>query len=348
VVAGNRQGPGQPPGKDLVDSLSPGELQKAIETLKANYFRPGEIADGQLQRALLAGILTRIAPGASLVEAGREPVEPNSPFKTETVKESIGYLRLGTLNQSNFRELDAVLKSGTSFGALILDLRATPPSNDFQIAAEILREFCPSGRPLFSIKKEPSTGGAPASPSPSPQQYLSSDQARPFSGPLMILIAKENAGAAEIVAAALRQNAKAILIGETTRGEGVEFADFKLGADKTIRVAVAEVALPDGSVIYPKGLKPDIRVDAPADLAKILAQELEQGVLPFVTETERPRMNEASLVAGKNPELDAMETAQKEKAEKAEKTAPAPLRDSTLQRALDLIATISIYEKERK
>lgn len=344
AVPANPQGPGRPPGTDLVDSLSAEELKTAIDTLKANYFRPGEIADGELQRAMLMGILARIAPGASLVKLGQSPTEPTSPFKAEIINGSTGYFRLGALNPGNSAQLDAALKSGSTYGALILDLRATPPSNDFQTAAEVLRQFCPSGKLLFSIKKE-ADGSSSARPGAGPQKFLSSDQNRFFNGPLMVLVSRENAGAPEVLAAALRQNAKAIVIGETTRGEGVEFADFKLGTDKSLRIAVAEIALPDGSVVYPRGLKPDIRVDAPAEIGKILAQELEKGVLPFVTETERPRMNEASLVAGTNPEIDAMENAQKAA---AEKNTPPQLRDTALQRALDLIATISIYEKEHK
>jgi hypothetical protein len=52
-------------------------------------------------------------------------------------------------------------------------------------------------------------------------------------------------------------------------------------------------------------------------------------------------MNEAALVAGTNPELDAFRAAQ---ANKGKKTPPT-LRDAVLQRALDAITTIALFEK---
>ncbi len=52
-------------------------------------------------------------------------------------------------------------------------------------------------------------------------------------------------------------------------------------------------------------------------------------------------MNEAALVAGLNPELDAAQLAQRTPGERPK----PPLRDATLQRAVDLVTTVSIYEK---
>jgi hypothetical protein len=53
-------------------------------------------------------------------------------------------------------------------------------------------------------------------------------------------------------------------------------------------------------------------------------------------------MNEAALVAGTNPELDAIQATQKAKGEKPK----AALRDAVLQRAVDFITTIAIYERK--
>jgi hypothetical protein len=90
-------------------------------------------------------------------------------------------------------------------------------------------------------------------------------------------------------------------------------------------------------------VKPDIAVDVPAETTeKILKQELEKGVSEFVFETERPRLNEAALVAGTNPDLDAAQAAQKNRGEKP----PAQLRDVVLQRAVDFITTITIYQRK--
>jgi len=62
---------------------------------------------------------------------------------------------------------------------------------------------------------------------------------------------------------------------------------------------------------------------------------------PFVFENERPHLNEAALLAGRNPELEAMEAAQR-RGRNAEKPLP---RDTVLQRALDVVTSLAIYQQ---
>ncbi|MEY2504340.1 MAG: hypothetical protein QOG27_620, partial [Verrucomicrobiota bacterium] len=67
----------------------------------------------------------------------------------------------------------------------------------------------------------------------------------------------------------------------------------------------------------------------------------EKGMTPFVVENARPHLNEAALISGKNPELEAMEAAQRRN-RNPEKPG---VHDSVLQRALDLITSIGIFQK---
>ena len=90
------------------------------------------------------------------------------------------------------------------------------------------------------------------------------------------------------------------------------------------------------------GVKPDLEVVVPPkETERVLRLELEKGVSPLVLEVERPRLNEAALVAGTNPDLDSMIASQRDHGEEA-KTA---LRDAALQRALDFVTSIAIYQK---
>jgi hypothetical protein len=63
---------------------------------------------------------------------------------------------------------------------------------------------------------------------------------------------------------------------------------------------------------------------------------------PFIVENSRPHLNEAALISGKNPELEAMEAAQKRKT--PEKSG---VHDPVLQRALDLVTSIGIFEEKK-
>ena len=318
-----------------VDALNDAELDQVISLLKENYIHPEALSDAEMKRASVQGILDRIAPGAALAEAPAAGGPSPSPFRSEILDNRIGYARLGATTENNVAELDAALQKFTekSLGAMILDLRATPESSNFEETAEICRRFCPKGRVLFSVKK----------PNIKQEQILTSKEDPKYRGIIAVLVDADTAGNAEVLAAVLRAHVNALVIGQQTKGEAVEFAELPLASGKLLRVAVAEVALPEDVRVFPGGVKPDLIVPVPLETTEaLLKQELEKGVSEFVFEVERPRLNEASLVAGTNPDLDAIQAAQKIKGEKAK----AQLRDAVLQRAVDFITTIAIYQRK--
>jgi hypothetical protein len=61
----------------------------------------------------------------------------------------------------------------------------------------------------------------------------------------------------------------------------------------------------------------------------------------FVFENERPHLNEAALLSGRNPEIEAMEAAQR-RGRGAERALP---RDPVVQRAVDIVTSVSIYQR---
>lgn len=321
--------------RQAVDALSDAELDEVIQFLKDNFINPAALDDAALKRAMVQGVLDRIAPGASLVHAPTTDDAGAGTFRAEILDNRIGYIRLGSIIPGNISELDAALLRFTSskLNSVVLDLRATPPGSEFEQTAEVCKRFCPKGRVLFSVKK----------PNIKQEQILTSKEDPKYRGILVVLVDGDTAGNAEVVAAVLRTHVNALIIGQQTKGEAVEFADFPLATGKRLRVAVAEVALPENVTVFPGGVKPDLPVDVTQEATdKLLQLELEKGVSEFVFETERPRMNEAALVAGTNPELDAAQAAQKTKGEK-----PKPaLRDAVLQRAVDFITTLAIYERK--
>ncbi len=320
--------------RELIDSLGEADLKQLITLLKSNYVNQDALNDEEMARATAQGLLDRIAPGASISNASPAGPEEPGPFRAEILDDRIGYLRLGALSKNNIDEMDAALKNfaAKSLKSAILDLRATTAASDFEQAAEAVKRFSPKGKMLFSIKK----------PSAKQERIFTSNQDRLFQGLLVIVVNKDTSGAGEVLAAVLRIYARALIVGEQTAGRAVEYADLPLQSGTILRVAVAEIALPENVSVFPKGLKPDLVVAVPENVEReLLKSELEKGVSQFVFETERPRMNEASLVAGTNPELDALEAAQNNKSGAKPKSFQ---RDVALQRAVDLITTISVYE----
>jgi len=62
----------------------------------------------------------------------------------------------------------------------------------------------------------------------------------------------------------------------------------------------------------------------------------------FISENSRPHLNEAALISGRNPELEAMETAQRRRMT-PEKSG---VHDTVLERALDIVTSIGIFQKK--
>lgn len=324
-----------PTTKSLVDSMDSADLKEAIQLLRNNYIKPETLNETELNRATFEGTLTRLGRGVVLLsDSAAERTDPPVPFFSEILEGHVGYLRLGALTRPNLDALDADLKTfaAKKVDALVIDLRASPATSDFATASEFAKRFCPKGKPLFSLRKTASKQ----------DETFTSDRDPSYEGLKIILADGETAGAAEALAGVLHLYDKVLIIGQPTAGRAVQYSDLKLPSGKILRIAVGEAVLPGDRPLFPGGLTPDVPVEmAAADKHEVFQQSRERGMTPFVVENERPHLNEAALISGKNPELEAMEAAQK-RGRGPEKTM---LRDPVLQRGLDLVTTIAIFQR---
>jgi C-terminal processing protease CtpA/Prc len=303
--------------------------------LKSNFTNPDAITDTELSRATIEGLMVRLPRGLILLPSKESaPVEMPSAFYNEVLEGHIGYLRLGSLNGANLQDMDKSLGNfaAKKVDALIIDLRCSQGTNDFAVAAEFAKRFCLKGKPLFTLRK----------PAARQDRVLTSDRDPAFQGLIMVLADGETSGAAEALAAALRFYDKALVIGQPTAGRAVEYSDLPLPSGKILRVAVAEAVSPEGRSLFTDGIKPDLPVEMPtADKRQIFQLSAEKGMGPFVYETGRPHMNEAALLAGTNPEVEAWGAAQP-RGRASEKPPP---HDPVLQRALDVVTSLEVYQK---
>ena len=324
-----------PSAHELISRMSASEAQAALEQLKANYVNADALNAAELDRATLEGALVRLGRGASLLgDASAENAETPAPFYSDIVLGHVGYLRLGDLSRANLDAMDASLQTfaAKKVDAVIVDLRASGATNDFETAAAFAKRFCPKGKPLFTLKKR----GAKA------ERAFTSDRDPAYQGLTIVLADGDTGGPAEALGAVLRLYDKALVVGTPTAGRAVESSDVTLANGKILRVAVGETVLPEGRAIFPEGLKPDLTVDMSAvEKREVFVQTREKGIGPFVFEVERPRLNEAALLSGRNPELEAAEAAQR----RGRGLERAPLRDPVLQRALDVVTSIGIFQR---
>jgi hypothetical protein len=318
-----------------VNSLGPADLQAVMMLLKNNFTDQEAISDTELNRATVQGLIMRVPRGITLLPGKDNAVAVTpSAFYGEIIAGHTGYVRLGSLNSANLQSLDKTLNTfaAKKVNALIVDLRATDAITELPLAVEFAKRLCPRGKTIFTLRK----------PAGRQDRVFNSDRDPGFRGLIMVLADGDTTGAAEAMAAALRFYDKALVIGQPTAGRAAEYSDLPLPNGTILRLAVAEMISPEGRSLFAEGVKPDLPVDMPvAEKQQIFQVSSDKGMGPFVYEAGRPHMNEAALLAGTNPDVEAAEAAQQRRGHSAEKPPP---HDTVLQRALDVITSLEVYQ----
>jgi len=274
-------------------------VQEILDAIKAHYLNPRTLNQEELNRATLQGLLERLGAGVQVVSTPAPVAAPApSRFLHEVLEGRVGYARIGTLAKENLAEFDTALDN--------LGKRASNRSS--LTCAPRRRAAISNSRPKCSgvSCQRANSFYDPKKWRPRPPLYRDAGSAVQRHG--RCAPDKETSGAPEVIAAALRSQAGSVLIGETSAGQAVEYAEIPLRNNRMLRVAVAEVVPGDNVAIHPGGVTPDLVVELPVEARReIMRRSYEQGLSQFVFEVEHPRMNEASLVAGTNPEIDAMQ-----------------------------------------
>jgi C-terminal processing protease CtpA/Prc len=319
--------------RDLVNGLNQSGLQQVIEQLRSNYVDANALTNQEINQATVVGLISKLGPGATIeTKAESEKASPSRPFKTDLIQKQFGYVRLGSLAAQNLAQLDDALTDLRTKGAtgIILDLRTMPPGSEFDLAAAIADRFIPKGKVLFKL-----VGSKQGS-----DRVFTSNTDPIFSGPVATLVSSDNAGTAEAIAGVLRSQIHSLIFGQKTSGRAVEYAHYPIEDRLVLKVAVSELVIPGSPPIFPDGLAPDIDVPfSRQEQDKILALTDDGGLDDYIFDEERAHTNEAALVAGRNPDLDAFESYQ------AAKTAQRNPKDIVLQRAIDFLTTVGIYRK---
>ena len=234
------------------------DLQDAINVLRGpagakvtlTLLRPAtkEIKDYALQRA---EIKVQSVKGARLLDP-----ELTGPFR-------IGYVRLIQFNEPTAEELSRALDDLQKQGmqALILDLRNNP-GGLLNSAVDVCAQFLPPNTKVVS------TQGRVASQQ---HDYSTSGirKERP-NFPMVLLINEGSASGAEIVAGALKDLHRAVLVGETTFGKGSVQNVMQLPDGSAVRFTTAKYYTPSRQVIHGNGVTPNIRVTMTAEQERAL------------------------------------------------------------------------------
>jgi carboxyl-terminal processing protease len=98
--------------------------------------------------------------------------------------------------------------------------------------------------------------------------------------PIAVLVNSGTASAAEIVAGAFKDTARAVVVGETTFGKGSVQSLFRLRDGEALRLTIAHYYTPSGVIIQGKGIEPQVKVTvSPEDEANVHLQRLRQDLV---------------------------------------------------------------------
>ena len=190
----------------------------------------------------------------------REIIEIKS-VEAKIIENKIGYLRLKAFNENSSKQL---VKKISNFEkkekplGYILDLRNNPGGLLTQ-AIQVTDFFLDEGEIL-------STRGRKITEN---RRFFAKKGDKLNGKPLIILINNGSASASEIVAGALKDHKRAIILGSPTYGKGSVQSIIPLNNGGGIRITISKYYLPSGKSISEVGVKPDIFVDDEADDFKI-------------------------------------------------------------------------------
>src|SRR5215467_10250813 len=234
------------------------DLQDAINVLRGpagrkvtlTLLRPStkEIKDYPLERA---EIKVQSVKRTRLLDA-----DLTGPFK-------IGYIRLIQFNEPTAEDLakalDDLQKQGMQ--ALILDLRNNP-GGLLNSAVDVCAQFLPPNTKVVS------TQGRVASQQ---RDYTTSGATKERPNfPMVVLVNEGSASGAEIVAGALKDLHRAIVVGETTFGKGSVQNVMQLPDGSALRFTTAKYYTPSKQVIHGNGVAPNIRVPMNPEQERLL------------------------------------------------------------------------------
>ena len=186
----------------------------------------------------------------------REIIEVKSVV-SKVVDKEIGYLRLRAFNENSDVQLKkqiSKLEKENKLTGYILDLRNNPGGLLSQ-AVKISDFFLHDGE-IVSTKGRKSREN---------RKFFAKKGDRIDGKPLVVLINNGSASASEIVAGALQDQKRAILIGESTYGKGSVQSIIPLKNNGAIRLTISKYYLPSGRSISEVGITPDIKVDEEGD-----------------------------------------------------------------------------------
>jgi len=237
----------------------------------------------------------------------REQIRVHS-VKNNQLEPGIEYIRLRQFQEQTANDLDTALDKYAKEGkiqGLVLDLRNNP-GGLLTSAVEVTEKFLEPGKLVVYTEGRVRNQN----------MRFSSNSKRAYTDfPIVVLVNQGSASASEIVAGALQDWGRAVVLGTQSFGKGSVQTIIPLSDGSGLRLTTAKYFTPKGRSIHGKGITPDIVVEGPKTTAPVSGGDKDNPAPtpPPVTETPQEQLK----------------------------------RDPQLQRALDLLKAMKILDKSR-
>ena len=219
-----------------------------------------ELMRGPVGSAIELTIRRRGEKKALTFNVTREIIQIKS-VKAELLEKNIGYIRLTSFNENSAGQIKKAInkfEKNKNLKSYILDLRNNPGGLLSQ-AIKISDFFLDNGEIVSTKSRQQSEN----------RKWFPKKGDLTKGKTILVLINYGSASASEIVAGALKDHKRAILIGENSYGKGSVQSIIPLKNKGAIRLTVAKYYLPSGKSISEVGVSPDIEIDEESDDFKI-------------------------------------------------------------------------------
>ncbi|WP_040654924.1 carboxyl-terminal processing protease CtpA [Rubidibacter lacunae] len=204
----------------------------------------------------------------------RDLIELNpvvAQLDTHSADVPVGYIRLTQFSANAATEVAQAVAELEARGAggFVLDLRNNP-GGLLQAGIEVARLWIDEGTIVYTVNRQGTLGSYEA-------------EGRSITdAPLVVLVNGGSASASEILAGALQDNVRAVLVGERTFGKGLIQSLFELPDASGMAVTVAKYETPNHTDIHQKGISPDYEVLQPTIAPQQVGTETDEQYLQAV------------------------------------------------------------------
>lgn len=206
---------------------------------------------GKPGSSVTVGIERGLPPREIEFKLKREVIQVESVRDAKLLDDGVGYVRVTMFAEKTGAEFKAAVNKLREEGAraLVIDLRNNP-GGLLTAAVEVVEPFFPRGELVVYTQGRKEDDRL---------ELLSKNGDDPWRVPIAVLVNGGSASAAEIVAGALKDTRRAVLVGEKTFGKGSVQTIFPIKGRSALRLTTARYFTPSGVTIHEKGIQPDLR-----------------------------------------------------------------------------------------